>query len=75
VKQRYRTLADYFEQTERPQVELALELGVSKAFISMLVKGQRKASPALAMRITELTGVNLASMVDPKLAALLVRAS
>jgi plasmid maintenance system antidote protein VapI len=75
VKQRYRSLAAYFEQTERPQVDLARELGVSKGFVSMLVNGDRKASPALAMRIAEVTGVNLASLVDPKLAALLVKAS
>lgn len=71
VKQRYRTLADYFTQTERPQVELAREVGVSKSLISAIVKGHRKASPTVGIKIAELTGVNLASLVGAKLAAIL----
>lgn len=75
MKQRYRTLADYFTQTERPQIELARQVGVSKSFLSMVAKGERHASADVAQRIADATGVNVSSLVSPEVAALLARAS
>lgn len=75
MKQRYRTLADYFEQTDSTQADLARAMGVSKACISLLARGEGFASAKLAARIAEHTGVPVASMVNPSLAALLTRAS
>lgn len=75
MKQRYRTLADYFKQTERPQIDLAREVRVSKSFLSMLVKDERKASPDVAQRIADATGVNVSSLVSPAVAALLARSA
>jgi transcriptional regulator with XRE-family HTH domain len=63
VKQRYRTLADYFKQTETSQTALAQKLRISKAYVSLIVKGERQPSLRLALRIEEATGVPAASMV------------
>ena len=40
------------------QVELAKQLGISKSYLSMILSGQRKASPEMAMRISSLFFVN-----------------
>jgi transcriptional regulator with XRE-family HTH domain len=56
-------LADYFEQTGQSQISLARQLKVSKSYMSMLAKGERQPSLALAVRIEGLTGVPAASMV------------
>lgn len=66
MKQRYKTLADYFEQTGTTQTELATRLGISSAFMSMLVTGERRAGIAMAARIHELTGVAVRSLVSDK---------
>lgn len=71
VKQRYRTLTDYFTQTGETRASLARELGVSKGFVAMLAKGERFASPEMALRIAELTGVAPLSLLDPRTVALL----
>lgn len=64
MKRRYRTLADYFEQTGESQIALARKLRVSKSYISMLAKGERQPSLSLALRIEAMTGVPAASMVS-----------
>jgi transcriptional regulator with XRE-family HTH domain len=63
VKQRYRSLAAYFEQTGSPQIELARALGISKSYISLLVAGERQPSLELALRIEKLTGVPASALV------------
>ena len=40
------------------QIELAKQLGISKSYLSMILSGQRKASPELAMKISSLFFVN-----------------
>jgi transcriptional regulator with XRE-family HTH domain len=40
------------------QVELAKRLGISKSYLSMILSGQRKASPEMAMKISSLFFVN-----------------
>lgn len=57
--QRYRTLADYFEQTETKQAPLARRLHISKTYMSMLVAGDRQPSIALALKIELETGVTM----------------
>jgi len=69
VKQRYRTLADYFEQTGTSQIALARKLKVSKSYISLLASGERQPSLSLALRIEALTGVPASSMVSEAIAS------
>ncbi len=40
------------------QVELAQRLGVSKSYLSMILSGQRRASPELAEKISSQLPVN-----------------
>jgi len=40
------------------QIELAKQLGISKSYLSMILSGQRKASPEMAMKISSLFFVN-----------------
>lgn len=64
MPQRYKTLADFFKQTERTQESLAAELGVTRAYVSMLAAGQRQPALHLALRIEALTGVPVEALVD-----------
>lgn len=63
MKQRYRTLADYFEQTGETQESLATTLRISRSYMSLLVSGDRQPALPLAVRIEELTGVPVAALV------------
>lgn len=56
---RYKTLADYFEQTERTQQSLADELGVTRQCVSQWVARTREMSLTMALRVSSLTGVRL----------------
>ena len=40
------------------QIELAKQLGISKSYLSMILSGQRKANPEMAMKISSLFFVN-----------------
>jgi len=40
------------------QVELAHRLGISKSYLSMILRGQRRASPELAEKISSQLPVN-----------------
>ena len=40
------------------QVEIARQLGISKSYLSMILSGQRKASPELAEKISSQLPVN-----------------
>lgn len=64
MKQRYRTLADYFEQTGSSQIALARKLQISKSYVSMLVAGERQPALDLALRIEALTGVPAHALVS-----------
>jgi transcriptional regulator with XRE-family HTH domain len=64
VAQRYKTLADYLEQTGKTQAFLADKLGITRAYVSYLVSGDRQPSLDLALRIEALTGVALSSLVS-----------
>jgi transcriptional regulator with XRE-family HTH domain len=66
MKTRYRDLAEFFEKTARPQQWLADEIDVDRSYISLLVSGQRQPSLSLALRIAELTGVPIESLVSPE---------
>jgi transcriptional regulator with XRE-family HTH domain len=63
VRQRYRTLNDYFQQTGDSQARLAKALRVSPGYVSMLRSGERQPALDMALKIHDLTGVPLESMV------------
>lgn len=63
MKQRYRTLADYFEQTGETQESLADALRISRSYVSMLVSGVRQPALALALQIEARTGVPASALV------------
>jgi transcriptional regulator with XRE-family HTH domain len=69
VAQRYKTLADYLEQTGKTQAFLADKLGITRAYVSYLVSGDRQPSLSLALRIEALTGVALSSLVSEEKAS------
>lgn len=64
MRQRYRTLADYFEQTRATHESLADELGLTRPYISMIASGARQPSLNVALRIQSLTGVPVESLVS-----------
>lgn len=63
MKQRYRTLNDYFEQTGETHQSLADALGVTAAYVSMLRSGKRQPGLKLALRIHDLTGVPMEALL------------
>lgn len=65
MAQRYRTLADYFEQTGRTHRSLAIKLGVDRSYISLLVSRNRQPSLPMAIEIAKYTGVPLESLLMP----------
>ena len=38
------------------QIEIAKELGISESYLSMILSGQRKASPALSKKLQQCSG-------------------
>lgn len=61
---RYRSLADYFEQTGKHQRELADRLGLHVSAISRYVSGQREPSLRQALAIVKATGIPIESLVS-----------
>lgn len=61
--QKYRTLADYFEQTGKSQTSLAVKLQISRSYMSLLVSGSRQPALDLALRIEAMTGVPASALV------------
>jgi transcriptional regulator with XRE-family HTH domain len=63
VAQKYRTLADYFEQTGKSKRALAKRLNVSESYISHIAAGRKQPSLAIALAIAQATGVPAAALV------------
>lgn len=63
MKQRYRTLADYFDQTGATQESLSAALGISRSYVCLLASGARQPGLPLAIRIAEYTGVPVEALV------------
>lgn len=66
MKQRYRTLNDYFEQTGTTHQALADRLGVTAAYVSMMRAGKRQPSLGMALRLHNETGVPLEALLRPE---------
>lgn len=63
---KYKDLKAFFEKTGRTQQWLAEQLDVDQSHISLITSGQRQPSLPLAVRIRDLTGVALESLVAAK---------
>ena len=64
MPRKYRSLADYLEQTEQTQRALADKLGVNESYISLIASRQRQPSLRLALRIEAMTGVPVSALVS-----------
>lgn len=65
MRQRYRSLNDYFEQTGENQGELARRVRISPTYVSLIASGKRHASPEVAAAIHKDTGVAVESLLHP----------
>ncbi len=60
----YRSLRAYLDGTKTTQQQLAIKLGITQAALSMIKNGQRLPSPALALRIHDITGIPLENILQ-----------
>lgn len=63
MKRSYHSIDAYLEATEITQQGLAKKLGISQGALSMIKSGQRIPRPRLALRIHELTGIPLDTLL------------
>jgi len=61
-------LAQWFERSGYTQREIAARLEITEQHMSHLVSGSRTPSLALALRISELTGIPVAELAKGKVA-------
>jgi Helix-turn-helix. len=59
----YPNLVSYFDKTDETQQQVASELGISTAYMSMIKWRQRQPDLALALRISERCNVPLESLI------------
>jgi transcriptional regulator with XRE-family HTH domain len=64
VRRKFKSLAEYFEQTKDTQGKLARRLGVSRSYVSLLTSGDRQPALDLALRIQKETGVPSSALVS-----------
>lgn len=63
MAQKYRTLADYFEQTGKSKRSLARRLNISESYVSHIAAGRKQPSLAVALAIAQATGVPASALV------------
>lgn len=61
-KQSYTSLAEYLKRTGTTQAALAARLGCSQSRVSKWVNGFRLPRPAMALRLSKVTGVSLEAL-------------
>lgn len=69
MTKKYASLAEYLSKTDTTHEALALKLGVSRSYVTLIAGGERQPSLRLALKISELTGVPAASLVSEALAS------
>lgn len=62
-KRTFSSLAEYLERTNTTQEELAAALGIAQSLVSRYVAGKQLPRPALALRLSEYTGVPMEALV------------
>jgi transcriptional regulator with XRE-family HTH domain len=60
-----RALRGYLKASKRTQADLALAVGISEPMLSLILKGWRTPSLAAALRLSEETGIPVASFSRP----------
>ena len=60
------SLADYKDKKGLSGRDLARELGISEAYLSQVLSGQRSLSKKLAQRISALTGIPVLNLLYPQ---------
>ncbi len=63
---RFANLIEYKEKTGISAAELARQLGITDAHLSMILKGKRIPSRKLAQKISEKTGIPILNLLFPK---------
>ena len=66
MAQKYRSVADYLEQTGKTQGYLAERLGVSRSHVSLIADRKRQPPLDLALKIVRVTGVPIESLLRPE---------
>jgi transcriptional regulator with XRE-family HTH domain len=61
---KYKSLADFLDQTNTTQADFAARVGVQQSLISRLVNGQRTPSLALAVRIAAKANIPIDSLLS-----------
>lgn len=62
-KKRYASLKAYLKETRTSQTELADLVGVTPSAISLYLKGERIPEPEIALRLEEVCGVPLRTLL------------
>jgi plasmid maintenance system antidote protein VapI len=60
----YQSLHEWLDRTGTQQQTLAKIIGIADSTLSMLLRGSRRCSLPLAMRISEITGVPVEKLVE-----------
>jgi transcriptional regulator with XRE-family HTH domain len=63
MPKKYKSLADFLDQTGATQAEFAARVGVQQSLISRIVNGERTPSLPLAVRIASEASIPLESLV------------
>ena len=59
----FQSLAEYLEKTHTRQEDFAVRVGVSPAYISLIVGSHRRPSLELAIRISEVANIPIESLI------------
>jgi transcriptional regulator with XRE-family HTH domain len=60
----YKSLQDWMERTGTNQTELARRAGMTKAHLSMVLKGSRRCSLTKALTLSAITGVPVEKLTE-----------
>jgi transcriptional regulator with XRE-family HTH domain len=62
---KYRTLAEYLDETGTTQSALGARVGVKQSVISKIARGIQPAGGGLALRLEKETGVPIEALLNP----------
>lgn len=64
MSKRHATLKAYLKATRWSQAELAARIGVTRSAMSLYVHGKRIPRPAIALKLSQVCGVSLESLLN-----------
>jgi transcriptional regulator with XRE-family HTH domain len=68
-RKEFASIDAYLESSGRTRTDLAEELGITTAALSMIANGHRMPRPALALKIHSVTGVSLKALMEGRVSA------